>query len=135
MRRLRWVAGLSVAAALLALWAAAGTPAAYAAGRGVAHAAEPSPHGSLAGSRAGVGRTPPGRTLPSPAVTEDALPPPPAVAETTAPASPTPRTERPNAARQTVLPGGGRVVNILPLGAGLLLTGLGLGFLALRLRR
>ncbi|WP_338698489.1 hypothetical protein V2W30_20405 [Streptomyces sp. Q6] len=126
MRRGRWVAGLSVAAVLLVLWAGAGAP--------LALAAEPSPHGSLAGSRAGVGRTPPGRTLPSPAVTEDALPPPPA-ARTSAPASPTPRAEQPNAARQTVLPDGGRFVDVLPLGAGLLLTGLGLGFLALRLRR
>ncbi|MBO1333531.1 hypothetical protein J3486_20060 [Streptomyces sp. VRA16 Mangrove soil] len=52
--------------------------------------------------------------------------------------SPAPRrTERPAAADQYVLPRGfdGPVVNVLPLGAGLLLTGLGLAFLALRLRR
>ncbi|MEB8344178.1 hypothetical protein [Streptomyces endophyticus] len=99
-----------------------------------AYVAEPSPHGSLAGSRAGVGRTPPGRELPTPDTTGAVLPPaptehPPAVSQE-------PRPERPAPARQAVgEPGAAPLVNVLPLGAGLLLTGLGLGFLALRLRR
>lgn len=48
-----------------------------------------------------------------------------------------PRPERPTAPEGQAVgePGTGPLVNVLPLGAGLLLTGLGLGFLALRLRR
>ncbi|MER5947406.1 hypothetical protein ABT127_15165 [Streptomyces sp. NPDC001904] len=121
MGRLRWAAG--ALAVLLALPLFLG---------GVAYAAEPSPHGSLAGSRAGVGRTPPGRELPAPRESEPVAPP------SEPAATPAPRdTERPSAVRRPVLrPGlGGPLVNVLPLGAGLLLTGLGLGFLALRLRR
>ncbi|MFI7385191.1 hypothetical protein [Streptomyces sp. NPDC049813] len=106
-------------------------------------AAEPSPHRSLAGSRAGVGRTPPGRPLAGTDVDEPvippSLPPPPppsAPAEPSATAPPASHPEQsaadrpPVAARDTE-----PVVNVVPLGAGLLLTGLGIGFLALRLRR
>ncbi|WP_353943512.1 hypothetical protein ABII15_18895 [Streptomyces sp. HUAS MG91] len=122
MRRLRWAAG--TLAVLLVVPVVLGW---------VAYAAEPSPHGSLAGSRAGVGRTPPGRELPAPRESEPVPPP------TSEPAAtPAPRdTERPAAARQTLVRRelGGPLVDVLPLGAGLLLTGLGLGFLALRLRR
>ncbi|MFJ9176833.1 hypothetical protein [Streptomyces sp. NPDC102360] len=100
-----------------------------------AYVAEPSPHGSLAGSRAGVGRTPPGRELPAPDTTGVAVPPP-APTEPPPAVSQEPRPERPTPARQAVGgPGARPLVNVLPLGAGLLLTGLGLGFLALRLRR
>ncbi|MCX3063856.1 hypothetical protein [Streptomyces beihaiensis] len=124
------MSALVVAALVLALFTVA--PAA------VAYAADPSPHGSLAGTRAGVGRTPPGRPLPPPPRPELTLPPmPPAPtgAVTPAPTS-TPTFRRPAAQQQADLahstePG----MDLLPLGAGLLMTGLGLGFLALRLRR
>ncbi|MGY0017417.1 hypothetical protein [Streptomyces sp. cg35] len=127
MRRLRWAAGLLVSVLpLVLLVLLAPAPPGY--------AAEPSPHGSLAGSRAGVGRTPPGRPLPVPTFSEAPLPPP--QAEPSASTAPPPRPERPPTARQTVIARGTvTFVNVLPLGAGLLLTGLGIGFLALRLRR
>ena len=139
MRWLRWVTGLLVPALLLL---AGPVTLSYAASHAVGHAAyrssyaaEPSPHGSLAGSRAGVGRTPPGRELPSPAATEAVRPP--AAVEPPRTVAPTPPAERPRPEPQAVgEPGTGpALVNVLPLGAGLLLTGLGLGFLALRLRR
>lgn len=139
MRWLRWVTGLLVPALLLL---AGPVTLSYAASHAVGHAAyrssyaaEPSPHGSLAGSRAGVGRTPPGRELPSPAATEAVRPP--AATEPPRTVAPTPPAERPRPEPQAVgEPGTGpALVNVLPLGAGLLLTGLGLGFLALRLRR
>ncbi|MFJ4712966.1 hypothetical protein [Streptomyces sp. NPDC088785] len=62
-------------------------------------------------------------------------PPPPSEPAATTPAARD--TERPAAARQPVVRRGpgGPLADVLPLGAGLLLTGLGLGFLALRLRR
>ncbi|MCX5532584.1 hypothetical protein OG785_18710 [Streptomyces sp. NBC_00006] len=82
-----------------------------------------------------MGRIPPGRELPTPDTTGAVLPPaptepPPAVSQE-------PRPERPTAPEGQAVgePGTGPLVNVLPLGAGLLLTGLGLGFLALRLRR
>ncbi|WP_425831828.1 hypothetical protein [Streptomyces fractus] len=139
MRRRRWVAGLLSSVPLflavpVSLSYAAG-PSSYVAGPH-AYVAEPSPHGSLAGSRAGVGRTPPGRELPTPAATGVVLPP--AATEPPPAVSREPRPERSAAPeeRQAVgEPGAGPLVNVLPLGAGLLLTGLGLGFLALRLRR
>ncbi|MGP3773063.1 hypothetical protein ACTWJ8_19780 [Streptomyces sp. SDT5-1] len=146
MRWLRWVTGLLVPALLLlagpvTLSYAAGSVSygSYAAGPGSSgfYAAEPSPHGSLAGSRAGVGRTPPGRELPSPAATEAVRPPAATEPPRTVAPPPTPTAERPRPEPQAVgEPGTGpALVNVLPLGAGLLLTGLGLGFLALRLRR
>ncbi|WP_420034487.1 hypothetical protein ACN2WE_19920 [Streptomyces sp. cg28] len=128
MGRLRWAVGaLAVLLALPLVLGGAVLP-----GSG-AYAAEPSPHESLAGSRAGVGRTPPGRELPAPEKSETEAPPPSEPAATPAPRD----TERPSAARQSLVRRGlgGPLVNVLPLGAGLLLTGLGLGFLALRLRR
>ncbi|MFF3496336.1 hypothetical protein ACFYWS_33890 [Streptomyces sp. NPDC002795] len=154
MRRLRWVAGL-LSSMLLFLavpvvsvpLSYAAEPPSYLASYMASYVAEPSPHGSLAGSRAGVGRTPPGRELPSPAATGAVLPPAPTEP---APAVPTrsqePRPERSASAtpeqqgageRQAVGEPGNRLplVNVLPLGAGLLLTGLGFGLLALRLRR
>ncbi|MEU6840987.1 hypothetical protein ABZ930_03830 [Streptomyces sp. NPDC046716] len=128
MGRLRWTAGtLAVLLALpLLLFLVPGSPG------DLAHAAEPSPRESLAGSRAGVGRTPPGRELPAPEESEPEPPP------SEPAATPEPRdTERPSAARQPVVQRGlgGPLANVLPLGAGLLLTGLGIAFLALRLRR
>ncbi|MFJ9039720.1 hypothetical protein ACIRF8_24375 [Streptomyces sp. NPDC102406] len=99
-----------------------------------AYATEPSPHGALAGSRAGVGRTPPGRPLPAPTFDEPGIPPPPRADPPSTP--PSPRPERPVAARDTAVADETEpLVNVVPLGAGLLLTGLGIGFLALRLRR
>lgn len=99
-----------------------------------AHAAEPDPHASLAGSRAGVGRTPPGRPLPDPD-DEDAAALPPPEAEPSVSTPPSTRPEPPpDAGRQTTATQS-PLGNVVPLGAGLLLTGLGIGFLALRLRR
>ncbi|MGA4840741.1 hypothetical protein [Streptomyces sp. G45] len=107
-------------------------------------AAEPTPapsaayydESSLAGSRAGEGRPRPGRAEP-PAVPDPAawrpLPPPP----------PPKRPEPPPPAADAAEPVGARTatgppfpgLRVLPLGAGLVLIGLGLGFLGLRLRR
>ncbi|MFI6878418.1 hypothetical protein ACIBL6_33795 [Streptomyces sp. NPDC050400] len=129
LRRLRWAAGLAVSALALLLMP---VPSSYAAGHG-SYVTEPSPGSSLAGSRAGVGRTPPGRPMPAP-TPPAALPPPPPPAAVPTPTPSEP--ERPSAARQAVVPRGtGPLVNVLPLGAGLLLTGCGIAFLALRLRR
>ncbi|MEU6394214.1 hypothetical protein [Streptomyces sp. NPDC046939] len=104
---------------------------------GPAHAAEPSPGGSLAGSRAGVGRTPPGRALPDPDHDAAALPPP--EAQPSASTPPSARPQRPGTEQPATSARGqgaeAPLGNVVPLGAGLLLTGLGLGFLALRLRR
>ncbi|WP_372347987.1 hypothetical protein [Streptomyces sp. KL116D] len=145
LRRLRWAAGLAVSALGLLLvpvpssYAAgpssyAAGPSSYAAGHG-SYAAEPSPGSSLAGSRAGVGRTPPGRPMPAP-TPPAAVPPPPPPAAVPSPTMSEPEPEPPSAARQAVVPRGtGPLVNVLPLGAGLLLTGCGIAFLALRLRR
>ncbi|MYW68887.1 hypothetical protein GTY65_33145 [Streptomyces sp. SID8379] len=137
MRRVRWVAGALAALLVLPLFlgglAYAGLT--YAAEPSPRFSSAPSPDGSLAGSRAGVGRTPPGRVLPPAAET----PPPSSTPDSPeGSATPTPRRpDRPAEARQSLVPRGydGPVVNVLPLGAGLLLTGLGIGFLALRLRR
>ena len=141
MRRFRWVGGLLTAVLLfLALPASLSAHAMTAASpyekaRALPYAAEPSPHGSLAGSRAGVGRTPPGRALPAPTAPDDALPPVPTQPPPAVPTEP-PRPEPSDTARQAIgEPGAKPLVNVVPLGAGLLLTGLGLGFLALRLRR
>ncbi|GAA2316280.1 hypothetical protein OKJ48_02875 [Streptomyces kunmingensis] len=101
----------------------------------VAYVAEPSPDESLAGSRAGVGRTPPGRPLPVPGSDDPVFPSHPE-AEPSESTPPNPRPERPAPAQQPTATGGTEpLVNVVPLGAGLLLTGLGIGFLALRLRR
>ncbi|NEB77536.1 hypothetical protein G3I40_20265, partial [Streptomyces sp. SID14478] len=91
------------------------------------------------------GRTPPGRPLPALTADEDPRPsgePTDSASSrpTATPTTPVPRKEHkehPFTQRQTV---GARatgpvLTDVLPLGAGLLLTGLGLGFLALRLRR
>ncbi|MER0446854.1 hypothetical protein ABR738_20185 [Streptomyces sp. Edi4] len=128
-------------------------------------ATSPSPRVSfddqhLAGSRAGVGRTRPGRidaqypsvadasdpltpaldeTPPQPPVRVPATdtarpspPPPPAPTPTAAPAHPRlPRHQSP----QALSTDSDLRFHVLSLGAGLALTGLGLGFLALRLRR
>ncbi|MEU3374342.1 hypothetical protein ACFYM2_02630 [Streptomyces sp. NPDC006711] len=126
-------------------------------------ATSPSPRASfddqhLAGSRAGVGRTRPGRIdaqYPSVADASDPLTPaldetpprpparipapdtarpspPPAPTPTAAPARPRlPRRQSP----QALSTDSDLRFHVLSLGAGLALTGLGLGFLALRLRR
>ncbi|MFI0238381.1 hypothetical protein [Streptomyces sp. NPDC016845] len=148
--RIRWTPRTAVRACVLSLVAAAallvlGGPATSggpAAVRvlgpvGTAYATEPSPRDSLAGSRAGVGRTPPGRLLPDPDG-EDAAALPPPEAEPSVSTPPSAPPERPDAERPTATRGTGAeapLVNVVPLGAGLLLTGLGIGFLALRLRR
>ncbi|MFF3251391.1 hypothetical protein ACFYWP_10375 [Actinacidiphila glaucinigra] len=94
-------------------------------------AAPPPPHpaasSGLAGSESGEGRRHPGRA--EPPQTPDA-------GEERPPANlpvhvEEPQDQGPAAVRAPV----GRVLEVLPLGAGLLLIGLGLGFLALRLRR
>ncbi|MCI3931874.1 hypothetical protein [Streptomyces sp. AN091965] len=111
------------------------------------YAADPSPAPSaayydevaLAGSRAGEGRTRPGRA--EPLVVPDPrgwrpLPPPAARKPRTEPRPP-PAADvaEPSSARRTAtgppIPG----LRVLPLGAGLVLIGLGLGFLGLRVRR
>ncbi|MFI6049684.1 hypothetical protein ACIBCO_06245 [Streptomyces violascens] len=114
----------------------------------------------LAGSRAGEGRMRPGRVdpahpfLPYAPDTADpdevtpaqvgAAPQPPEqvpLREPPAPPTPTPTTDgvlppaRHHQAPQAVSTDDGLRVHVLSLGAGLALTGLGLGFLALRLRR
>ncbi|WP_282796989.1 hypothetical protein [Streptomyces sp. CC224B] len=112
------------------------------------HAAEPSPapsaayydEVSLAGSRAGEGRPRPGRArpldvpdprgwrpLPPPAREQRPRPEPPPAAD------PGDTTEQSARSRATGPPIPG--LRVLPLGAGLVLIGLGLGFLGLRLRR
>ncbi|MEV5509185.1 hypothetical protein [Streptomyces orinoci] len=116
---------------------------------GTASPSPPPDEGRLAGTAAGVGRPHPGRAMdPSEAAEEDNP-------EREAPSSPgpsrvpTPPPTRapapPAAARldgaagdrgtQQQPPPPRRVLRILPLGTGLALTGLGLGFFALRLRR
>ncbi|MFJ2771467.1 hypothetical protein [Streptomyces sp. NPDC087300] len=95
-----------------------------------------------AGSRAGEGRVRPGRpesALPEPAVPVPAFPP-----REASPTPPSPKPERDSPGRRDtasdttaptradpVLPG----LRVLPLGGGLVLIGLGIGFLGLRLRR
>ncbi|MEV0441920.1 hypothetical protein AB0I84_08250 [Streptomyces spectabilis] len=113
---------------------------------GPGYAADPSPAPSaayydeveLAGSRAGEGRTRPGRA--EPLVVPDPRAwrplPPPAARERRAEPKPPPAADAAEPfARRTAtgppIPG----LRVLPLGAGLVLIGLGLGFLGLRLRR
>ncbi|MET9873123.1 hypothetical protein ABZZ36_00570 [Actinacidiphila glaucinigra] len=95
-------------------------------------AAPPPPHpaasSGLAGSESGEGRRHPGRAEPpqtTPGAGEDrsSAPLPVRVQE--------PQDQGPAAVRAPV----GRVLEVLPLGVGLVLIGLGLGFLGLRLRR
>ncbi|WP_367043783.1 hypothetical protein [Streptomyces sp. Je 1-332] len=109
---------------------------------GVPYAAEPSPSATRAGSAPGEGRARPGRDEPAPPVEASVPPreplrqlptpppvPPPAVpplGETTTASDATRRT-----AAEPALPG----LRVLPLGSGLVLIGLGLGFFAVRLRR
>ncbi|MFD0412951.1 hypothetical protein [Streptomyces sp. NPDC127108] len=148
-------AGPPVLLALL-LPAGFGTPTAYAAPTVPAALTAPAPPtpttpsptasapyygtGSLAGSRAGEGRLRPGRAdpvaVPDPVVWRPLPPPPrevrrpersrvPAVEPGTADAP------RERAAEGPAFPG----LRVLPLGGGMVLIGLGLGFLGLRLRR
>ncbi|MEU7578444.1 hypothetical protein AB0B50_12645 [Streptomyces sp. NPDC041068] len=114
----------------------------------VSYAAESAPRGpvttvdetSRAGSRPGVGRERPGRA-------EPLLPPLPPSTPPPTPPSESPRPPRPeptpvpyrDAASEAMDPGPeGPVLpvpRVLPFGGGLVLIGLGLGFLGLRLRR
>lgn len=96
--------------------------------------------GSLAGNRAGEGRLRPGRedpvAVPDPAVWRPLPPPPREVRRPERPrATPvepgTADAPRERAAEGPAFPG----LRVLPLGGGMVLIGLGLGFLALRLRR
>lgn len=96
--------------------------------------------GSLAGNRAGEGRLRPGReepvAVPDPAVWRPLPPPPREVRRPerprTAPVEPgTADAPRERAAEGPAFPG----LRVLPLGGGMVLIGLGLGFLGLRLRR
>ncbi|WP_405658716.1 hypothetical protein [Streptomyces sp. RK9] len=96
--------------------------------------------GSLAGSRAGEGRLRPGRAdpvaVPDPAVWRPLPPPPREVRRPERPRA-TPvepgsaDAPRERAAEGPAFPG----LRVLPLGGGMVLIGLGLGFLGLRLRR
>ncbi|APY87310.1 hypothetical protein DCW30_10750 [Streptomyces alfalfae] len=128
----------ATAAVLLAVLVSAAPP------PPVAHAVAPTPIGPLtfddetarAGSRAGEGRERPGGVNPR---LPDPPPPPPepspyVPAHEMPPAAAAHRDAVPGAEREPagpVLPG----LRVLPLGGGLLLIGLGLGFLGLRLRR
>ncbi|MFE6399703.1 hypothetical protein [Streptomyces alboflavus] len=97
--------------------------------------------GSLAGSRAGEGRLRPGRAepvaVPDPAVWRPLPPPPREVRRPERPRATTPvepgsaDAPRERAAEGPAFPG----LRVLPLGGGMVLIGLGLGFLGLRLRR
>ena len=102
----------------------------------VSYAAEPSPSETFAGSVPGEGRARPGRTDPSPP------PPAPSVSvpahmpqpQPTLAKKPGTRTTAADTPRRTAtgpeFPG----LRVLPLGSGLVLIGLGLGFFAVRLR-
>lgn len=126
-----WLRTLRVAGLLLVL-ATGAVPTAY--------AAEPAPAVSRAGSLAGEGRERPGRE--DPAVQEDD-----GEAEiegqdprSDATVAPEPSRNAAIPVRQSVLPAAPAeeaVLRIVPLGSGLILVGLGLGlaFLALRVRR
>ncbi|MVO88969.1 hypothetical protein GPA10_30520 [Streptomyces sp. p1417] len=110
---------------------------------------DPAPYygtGSLAGSSAGEGRRRPGRgeepeSVPAPGVWRPLPPPPREVRrpDKTRPTAPVPVPSVPGtadeprerAAEGPPFPG----LRVLPLGAGMVLIGLGLGFLGLRLRR
>ncbi|MFF0745076.1 hypothetical protein ACFYVL_32220 [Streptomyces sp. NPDC004111] len=102
--------------------------------------AEPGP-GRLAGRRAGAGRVRPGRAPepeeahPVPAYVPQAVPPP--RQQPRRPATPRPERESPAPARlrQAAPPPAPLGFEPLPLGAGIALVGLGLGFLGMRMRR
>ena len=110
----------------------------------VSYAVEPSPNETRAGSAPGDGRARPGRADPVPppppsrsaSVPAHRPKPPPAQADKQADEKADLRTTASEAARRTasepaVVPG----LRVLPLGSGLVLIGLGLGFFAVRLRR
>ncbi|MEI5098843.1 hypothetical protein RB200_09485 [Streptomyces sp. PmtG] len=135
--RLRRALFAAAPAALCTLLLAPGAP---------AYAAEPLPapsaayydEVSLAGTRAGEGRARPGRAepldVPDPRAWRP-LPPPPREPRPDPPpsadAADAAGAFRRHAATGPPIPG----LRVLPLGAGLVLIGLGLGFLGLRLRR
>ncbi|MEV8020685.1 hypothetical protein AB0O76_31020 [Streptomyces sp. NPDC086554] len=109
-------------------------PSAYASS--VAYAVEPSPSETFAGSVPGEGRARPGRAEPSPPPASVPVPahtpkpdPQPSLAR-----KPATKNTAADATRRTaaepVVPG----LSVLPLGSGLVLIGLGLGFFAVRLR-
>ncbi|MER7346138.1 hypothetical protein ABT390_12175 [Streptomyces aurantiacus] len=147
--RLRGALRAAVAPVLVAalLPVGFGTPTAYAAPAPAPDASAPAPYygtGSLAGNRAGEGRQRPGRVhqgaVRDPAVWRQ-LPPPPREVRRPEQSRPTPvlppppptaaDAPRERAAEGPAFPG----LRVLPLGAGMVLIGLGLGFLGLRLRR
>lgn len=106
------------------------------------YAAEPSPGETRAGSAPGEGRARPGRDDPAPSAATSLPPrkPPEQVANPTPP--PTPAVQPPgqattasDATRRTAAEPAVPVLRVLPLGSGLVLIGLGVGFFAVRLRR
>ncbi|MEU5955880.1 hypothetical protein [Streptomyces sp. NPDC047525] len=111
----------------------------------LSYAADPSPGETRAGSVSGDGRARPGRADPvpppplPPSVSVPPRTPEPVPAKKTAETKPSEtsetRTTASDATRRTAtepaLPG----LRVLPLGSGLVLIGLGLGFFAVRLRR
>ncbi|MFG2652855.1 hypothetical protein [Streptomyces sp. NPDC048436] len=107
-----------------------------------AYAVDPSPGETLAGSAPGEGRARPGRDEPAPSVASSAPPRRPPKQPPTPVAIPSPAVKPPgkataaaDATRRTpagpAFPG----LRVLPLGSGLVLIGLGLGFFAVRMRR
>lgn len=106
------------------------------------YAAEPSPRESRAGSAPGEGRARPGRDEPAPSLAASEPPRRPPRQIPTPAATPPPAvrpldqaTTASDATRRTAT---GPVVpapRVLPLGSGLVLIGLGLGFFAVRMRR
>ncbi|MFI8101444.1 hypothetical protein [Streptomyces sp. NPDC086023] len=133
-RALRWTAG-----AALALGALTPQPQAYAATASPSAVAAPA-DGELAGSAAGAGRARPGRVMEEP-LPEVLLPAARPVPEAEAPKPQPPRPEPSEAGMVSALGADGNdraadlAEHILPLGAGLTLMGLGLGFMGMRLRR
>lgn len=105
----------------------------------ISYAVEPSPGETRAGSASGDGRARPGRAdpvppPPPPPPPRPSRPPTPAVS-VPAPVRPVLETTEADAPRRTATGPVVPALRVLPLGSGLVLIGLGLGFFAVRIRR
>ncbi|MGW0907295.1 hypothetical protein [Streptomyces sp. NPDC002853] len=108
----------------------------------LSYAVEPSPGGTRAGSVSGEGRARPGRDEPPPSVAASEPPRRPPRQISTPAATPAPEvwpqgraTAASDVTRRTAAEPVVPALRVLPLGSGLVLIGLGLGFFAVRLRR
>lgn len=108
----------------------------------LSYAVEPSPGETRAGSVFGEGRARPGRDEPPPSVAASEPPRRPARQIPTPAATPAPEvrpqgraTAASDVTRRTAAEPVVPTLSVLPLGSGLVLIGLGLGFFAVRLRR